>query len=312
MRVLKLGLLSSLAMVAFVAGLSVNVLGQDPRFIGGGPGITVFEDRNFRGDTATYQSNVSSLPSRFNNRISSVRVGNGEQWQVCDQPNYRGQCVTISGEESDLGRNDWDNRISSMRRLRGGGGDGGWPGNGGGWGSGQARPPSWAIGTFYSAYPSVTMTIAANGQVQSNIGGQVYYGRYTSQGIRSNDDGSVAAVTRLGNGIRTYNRNTGQTIDFTRNWGGGGDGGNDGGWDGPTSAPPSWAVGTFEAEDGNIRMTIRNNGQVTSRIGNNTYNGRYYYGSIYSNGETATVVQDRNGIRTFNRTTGVYINFRRR
>lgn len=303
MRVLKLGLLSSIALVAFGAALSSEVSGQDPRFIGGGPGITVFEDRNFRGDTVTYQGNVSNLPSKFNNRISSVRVGPGEQWQVCDQSSYRGQCITISGEESDLGRNDWDNRISSMRRLSGGGG--GWGGGGN-----QVRPPSWAVGTFYSAYPSVTMTIASNGQVQSNIGGQVYYGRYTNQGIRSNDDGSLASISRLGNGIRTYNRSTGQTIDFTRNWGGGG--GNNGGWDGPTSAPPSWAVGTFESDNGNIRMTIRSNGQVTSRIGDNTYNGRYYYGSIYSNGEVANVTQDRNGIRTYNRTSGVYLNFRRR
>lgn len=311
MRVLKLGLLSCIALVGFGAGLATEVSGQDPRLIGGGPGITVFEDRNFRGNAATYQNNVSNLPSRFNNRISSVRVGDGEQWQVCDQPNYRGQCVTISGEERDLGRNDWDNRISSMRRLRSGGG--GFPGGGGGgWGSGQARPPSWAIGTFYSAYPSVTMTIASNGQVQSNIGGQIYYGRYTSQGIRSNDDGSLASISRLGNGIRTYNRSTGQTIDFTRNWGGGGGGGQDGGWEGPTSAPPSWAVGTFETDRDNIRMTVNRNGQVTTRIGDNTYYGRYYYGSIYSNGEVASVTQDRNGIRTYNRTTGVYYNWRRR
>jgi hypothetical protein len=262
----------------------------------------VFEDRNFRGDAATYNSNVSNLNSRFNNRISSIRVGGGEQWQVCDQSNYRGQCVTISGEENDLSRNNWNDRISSLRRLSGGGGGGG---------GGGIRPPSWAVGTFRSAYPSVVMTIGSNGQVQSNIGGQIYYGRYTRQGIRSDSDGSIAAVTRLGNGIRTYNRSTGQTIDFSRNWGGGG-GGDDGGWDGPTSSPPSWAVGTFEAESGDIRITIRNNGQVTTRIGNNTYNGRYYYGSIYSNGEVAIVTQDRNGIRTRNRTTGVYLNFRRR
>ena len=72
MRVLKLGLLSSIALAAFVAGLSLEVLGQDERLIGGGPGITVFEDRNFRGDATTYNSNMSNLPSRFNNRISSA------------------------------------------------------------------------------------------------------------------------------------------------------------------------------------------------------------------------------------------------
>jgi hypothetical protein len=306
MRVFRLGLLSSLTMLAIVAALSADVVGQDERLIGGGSGITVFEDRNFRGDAVTYNSNQSNLNSRFNNKISSIRVGNGETWQVCDQANYRGQCVNVSGEERDLGQNDWDNRISSMRRVSGGGG--GWPGNPGGGGQ-TSRPPSWAVGSFHSAWPSVKMTIAANGQVQSVINGQTYYGRYWNGAIHSSNDGSVATVSRMGNGIRTYNRSTGQTIDFTRDWGGGDNGG---GWDGPTSNPPSWAVGTFETDNGNIRMTIRNNGQVTTRIGNNSYNGRYYYGSIYSNGETATVTQDRNGIRTYNRTTGVYYNFRRR
>lgn len=307
MRVVRLGLLSSLAAVAFVGAFSAEVIGQDGRMIGGGSGITVFEDRNFRGDAQTFQSNQSNLNSRFNNRISSIRVGDGETWQVCDQANYRGQCVNVSGEERDLGQNDWDNRISSFRRISGGGG---WnPGNPGG---GQtSRPPSWAVGTFHSAWPSVTMTISANGQVQSNISGQTYYGRYWNGAIHSNSDGSAATVSRMGNGIRTYNRSTGQTIDFTRNWGGGG-GDNGGGWDGPTSNPPSWAVGTFETDGGNVRMTIRSNGQVTTRIGDNTYNGRYYYGSIHSNGEVATVTQDRNGIRTYNRTTGSYLNFRRR
>ena len=305
MRVLQLGLLSSIALVAFGAALSTEVSGQDPRFIGGGPGITVFEDRNFRGDTVTYQGNQSNLPSRFRNKISSVRVGDGEQWQVCDQANYRGQCITISGEESDLGRNDWDNRISSMRRLSGGGG--GFPGGGGG----ATRPPSWAVGTFRSAYPSVVLTIGSNGRVQSDISGQIYYGRWTGGGIRSDGDGAFSTVQRSGNGIRTYNRSTGQTIDFTRNWGGDGGGGG-GDWEGPTSAPPSWAIGTFTAGN-NIRMTIDRNGRVTSNVDGQTYYGRYYYGNIYDqNGGVSTVTQDNNGLRTYNRSTGQSLNFRRR
>ena len=192
----------------------------------------------------------------------------------------------------------------------GGGGGGGWPGGGGG---GQ-RPPSWALGTFRSAYPSVIMTIAANGQVQTNIGGQLYYGRYTNGGIRADGDGSFSTVSRIGNGIRTVNRNTGQTIDFTRNWGAGGDGGGGGGggdWEGPTSAPPNWAIGNFITNDG-IRMTIDRNGRVTSRVQGQIYYGRYYYGSIYDqNGGVSTVTRDGNGFRTYNRANNLYLNFRR-
>lgn len=303
MRAIGLGSVFALALLTMVTASAPVSAQIEERLIGGGDGITVFEDRNFRGDAATYRGNMSNLPSRFNNRISSVRVGAGEQWEVCDLPNYRGQCVTISGEERDLGMNDWDNRISSMRRLRGDGG--GWNPPGGG--SGQ-RPPNWAVGTFYSAYPAVTLTIGANGQVQSNIGGQIYYGRYTNGGIRADGDGSFSTVSRLSNGIRTYNRNTGQTIDFTRNWGGGGGNGN---WEGPTSAPPSWAVGTFVTNSG-IRMSIDRSGRVTSLVSGQTYYGRYYYGNIYDqNGGVASVSRDGNGIRTYNRSTNEYLNFRR-
>lgn len=307
MRVLKLGLLSSIALVAFGAAFSAEVSGQDGRLIGGGSGITVFEDRNFRGDAATYQGNMSNLPSKFNNKISSVRIGDGEQWQVCDQANYRGQCVTISGEESDLRQNNWDNRISSLRRL---GGGGGWPGNPGGGGS--ARPPSWAIGTFHSAYPSITMTIANNGQVQSNISGQVYYGRYTNRGIRADGDGSYTTLQRTSNGFRSYNSTSGQTLDFTRNWSGEDGGGGGGNWDGPTSTPPSWAIGTF-VSSGDTRMTIDRNGRVTSYSGGQTYYGRYYYGNIHDqNGLVWTITQDRNGFRTTNRSSNQTFNYRRR
>lgn len=191
---------------------------------------------------------------------------------------------------------------------------GGWNGGGGGWdggGSGQtSTPPSWAQGTFYSSYPAVTMTINRNGQVTSVINGQTFYGRFYRGSIYAGNE--VATVTRMGNGIRTYNQTTGQTIDFNRNWGGGGGGGGGGNWEGPTSNPPSWAVGTFASMDGSVRMTINRNGQVTSVVNGQTYYGRYYFGSIYSADSTATVSQWGNGIRTYNRTTGQTIDFRRR
>ena len=113
MRVFKFGLLTSVAVLAIGAAFSSDVVGQDGRLIGGGSGITVFEDRNFRGDAATYQNDISNLPSRFNNKISSVRVGNGEQWQFCDQSNYRGQCSLFRARRRS-GPKPLGHRISSM------------------------------------------------------------------------------------------------------------------------------------------------------------------------------------------------------
>ena len=86
----------------------------------GGVGITVFVDRNFRGKSATFHQDIPNLqPTGFNDRIQSIRVGPGEKWEVCEHANYQGRCVVISGEESDLRRNQWDRIISSMRRVTG-------------------------------------------------------------------------------------------------------------------------------------------------------------------------------------------------
>lgn len=113
-------ILTALAITVF--GTLTSAIAQDERFMGGGRGITVFRDRDFKGASATFQNDMPNLAStEFNDRIKSIRVGQGEQWEICDQANYRGRCVIVSGEERDLRQNDWDNKISSMRRVRGGG-----------------------------------------------------------------------------------------------------------------------------------------------------------------------------------------------
>src|SRR5688572_11752977 len=97
---------------------------QDPDLRGmGGVGITVFRDRNLQGPAATYTSNVPNLArTGFNNMISSIRVGPNERWEICDLPNYGGQCVVVFGQERDLRENGWNDRVSSVRRVNGGGG----------------------------------------------------------------------------------------------------------------------------------------------------------------------------------------------
>ncbi len=86
----------------------------------GGVGITVFTDRNFRGKSATYREDVPNLDRLgFNDKISSIRVGRGERWEVCEHANYQGRCVVLSGDEPDLRKNSWNDIISSFRRVGG-------------------------------------------------------------------------------------------------------------------------------------------------------------------------------------------------
>ena len=194
--------------------------------------------------------------------------------------------------------------------LNGGGWNGG-PWNPGNPGGGQAStPPSWAQGTFYSTNgTNITLTIARNGRVTVVNGGQTFYGAYFRNSLTVNGD--TSAVSRNGNGIRTYNRSTGQTTDYSRNGWGGGTGPGVGG--GNTSVPPGWAQGSFYAtNNGSILLTINSNGQVTVVNGGQTFYGTFYNGSITLNGDVSTVTRNGNGIRTYNQTNGQTTNYRRR
>lgn len=113
-----------LCLVAALFGLiatgdAVTVAGQDRQM--GGVGITVFTERNFRGRSSTYREDIPDLePLGINDNVSSIRVGRGERWEVCEHSNYQGRCVVVFGNESDLRRNDWNDVISSIRRVGGG------------------------------------------------------------------------------------------------------------------------------------------------------------------------------------------------
>jgi len=90
----------------------------------GGAGVTVFEDPNFRGGSATFRDDVPDL-RRFNlnDRLSSLRVAGGEVWEACVDINYNGRCHVFMGSEADLRRlSGWNDEISSLRRVRDGGG----------------------------------------------------------------------------------------------------------------------------------------------------------------------------------------------
>jgi hypothetical protein len=94
----------------------------------GGTGITVFRDENFRGQNATFRQDVPDLRQYgLNDRITSLTVAPGEYWEACESTNYQGRCQIFSGEERNLGRVGWTDKISSLRRVRGGRGGEGFP-----------------------------------------------------------------------------------------------------------------------------------------------------------------------------------------
>lgn len=67
-----------------------------------------FQGRSYRVDSA------SPFLSGFQDRAESVQVFGGS-WQLCDDANYRGRCVTVTTSMADLGRLGLRNRVFSAR-----------------------------------------------------------------------------------------------------------------------------------------------------------------------------------------------------
>lgn len=117
--------------------------GQGPGGGGGGgferpsSGIRLFDGPNFTGQRFDTQSEIYDLSRQgFNDRASSIAIARGERWQVCIDSNYRSQCQVFDDSVRDLSLYGYfNNSISSVRPVGGGGypGGPGGPGGPGNW-----------------------------------------------------------------------------------------------------------------------------------------------------------------------------------
>ncbi|MCC6164387.1 MAG: hypothetical protein IT182_13640 [Acidobacteria bacterium] len=137
--------MKSIVAVVALAGVAIGSASaaeaQGQRGMGGIVGITVYQDRDFRGRNANFRNDVPDLrASGMNDRIVSFQIAAGETWEVCEHEFYRGRCQVFYGVERDLRQRGWARTISSMRRV--GGSGGGWGGGGGGvYPPGRPEPP---------------------------------------------------------------------------------------------------------------------------------------------------------------------------
>jgi Beta/Gamma crystallin len=78
----------------------------------------VYADINFAGQSASFDGDTPNLTSAgWNDTISSIRVPNGETWEVCVDENYGNQCQAVTGSVADLRSMGWNDKISSLRRV---------------------------------------------------------------------------------------------------------------------------------------------------------------------------------------------------
>lgn len=84
----------------------------------GGGAIELFEHDNFQGRRFAAGENTANLaPLGFNDTASSISVSGG-QWQLCEDADYRGRCITLGpGRHASLNALGFNDRVSSLRRV---------------------------------------------------------------------------------------------------------------------------------------------------------------------------------------------------
>lgn len=84
--------------------------------------VSFYDREGLRGRVFNTDREVRNLTrAGFNDRASSVIVEHGK-WEVCDDANFRGQCMVLhSGTYESLAAMGMNDRISSVRRVAGNG-----------------------------------------------------------------------------------------------------------------------------------------------------------------------------------------------
>lgn len=82
--------------------------------------ITFYENQGFRGRAFTTERQVENFRNfGFNDRASSVIVDSG-RWEVCEDARYSGRCVVLrKGAYDSLQRMGVNDRVSSVRQVKG-------------------------------------------------------------------------------------------------------------------------------------------------------------------------------------------------
>ncbi len=85
----------------------------------GEPGtLTIYRDADFNGRSWPLTGGIANLSILgMNDAVSSIRVGRGDRWEVCEDANFRGRCEILSGDVRDLRSLRLNDAISSVRPI---------------------------------------------------------------------------------------------------------------------------------------------------------------------------------------------------
>lgn len=102
-----------------MAGVGSSASGQarpiPNRVVPGNWSIVFYDQTSYQGANANFTSSTANVGSAWRRQARSVTV-NGGTWQVCENPNFNGRCVTLSQSVADLGSYNL-RRIGSVRPM---------------------------------------------------------------------------------------------------------------------------------------------------------------------------------------------------
>ena len=85
---------------------------------GGRDGVMMFEDPHYQGRAFQVNGDLPDLGAvKFNDKASSIQIGRGGRWEICEHANYQGRCSRLDADQAILPR-EWNDQISSIRRVR--------------------------------------------------------------------------------------------------------------------------------------------------------------------------------------------------
>ncbi|WP_454717366.1 beta/gamma crystallin family protein [Caulobacter segnis] len=85
---------------------------------GGRDGVVLFEDPQYQGRAYEVNGDMPDLGAvKFNDKASSIQIGRGGRWEICEHANYQGRCSRLDADQAILPR-EWNDQISSIRRVR--------------------------------------------------------------------------------------------------------------------------------------------------------------------------------------------------
>jgi len=110
---------TAVALALACATPAVAMQGQGPRTPTEQGRVTLYEGKNYSGDSYEVDSERRSLRTGWN--VNSVAIHPGDRWQLCNRARFQEPCITLDRSVPDLSVLGAAGEIGSVRLMPAGG-----------------------------------------------------------------------------------------------------------------------------------------------------------------------------------------------